>query len=339
VVADLRTVDVHTHFLHESSVAFIDRATSLYTVRIKEPRSDEVLLHRELVAAGFHPEQLFRPERRRHDMQRQGIDVQVISAPPPVAFFYNIEPRRAARLCQIVNDGFARIVAEDADHFVGLATVPLQDADAAVRELDRAVRELGLRGVEIGTNIAGVDLDARELWPFYARLEELQVPVFIHSTNAGALGGGMRMERYHLSNLIGNPTEDALAAASLIFGGVLAEFPNLKVYLAHGGGSCPFLRGRWEHGWHVRPEGKLHIQRPPSEYFARLRFDSLTHGGPALNYLVETVGAERVMLGTDYPYDMGDPDPVKSVAALAHLSDRERRMILGENAAQLFGLA
>jgi aminocarboxymuconate-semialdehyde decarboxylase len=333
----LRTIDVHTHFLHESSVAFINRATSTYAVRIKAPGSEEVLFHRDLVAAGFDPEQLFRPERRREDMQRQGIDTQVISAPPPIAFFYDTEPARAARLCRLVNDGFSRLVAEDAGHFIGMATVPLQSPDEAIRELDRAVRELGLRGVEIGTNIAGVDLDAREFWPFYARLEELQVPLFIHSTNAGALGG-KRMDRYHLSNLIGNPTEDALAAASLIFGGVLAEFPSLKVYLAHGGGSCPFLRGRWEHGWHVRPEAKLHIQSPPSEYFARLRFDSLTHGGPALNYLVETVGPERVMLGTDYPYDMGDPDPVKAIAALPHLSDRERRMILGENAALLFGL-
>ena len=333
----MRTIDVHTHFLHESSVAFIDRATSTYAVRIKEPASDEVLLHRDLVAAGFDPEQLFRPERRREDMRRQGIDIQVISAPPPIAFFYDGEPERSARLCRIVNDGFARLVSEDADHFVGLATVPLQSPDEAVRELDRAIRELGLRGVEIGTHIGGVDLDAREFGPFYTRLQELQVPLFIHSTNAGALGGA-RMDRYYLSNLLGNPTEDAMAAASLIFGGVLAEFPALKVYLAHGGGSCPFLRGRWEHGWHVRPEAKLHIQRPPSEYFARLRFDSLTHGGPALNYLVETVGPERVMLGTDYPYAMGDPDPVKTIAALPHLSDRERQLILGDNAALLFGL-
>jgi aminocarboxymuconate-semialdehyde decarboxylase len=333
----MRTVDVHTHFLHESNVAFIDRATSVYAVRIKEPGSDEVLLHRDLVAAGFDPEQLFKPQRRRQDMQRQGIDVQVISAPPPIAFFYDIAPQRAVRLCQIVNDGFARLISEDADHFIGLATVPLQSPDEAIRELDRAVRELGLRGVEIGTNIAGVDLDAREFGPFYASVEELQVPLFIHSTNAGAFGG-TRLDRYHLSNLIGNPTEDALAVASLIFGGVLAEFPGLKIYVAHGGGSCPFLRGRWDHGWRVRPEAKLHIQRLPSEYLARLHFDSLTHGGPALNFLVETVGAERVMLGSDYPYDMADPNPVAAIAALPHLSDRERRLILGDNAAMLFGL-
>jgi len=146
------------------------------------------------------------------------------------------------------------------------------------------------------------------------------------------------MGRYHLSNLIGNPTEDALAAASLIFGGVLHEFPTLKVYLAHAGGSCPFLRGRWEHGWHVRPEAKVQIQQPPSAYFARLRFDSLTHAGPALEFLVESVGAERVMLGTDYPYDMSDPDPVRAIAALSHVSEAERRLILGDNAAELFRL-
>lgn len=335
----LRTFDVHTHFLPESCLdtASIDLETSRYTVRITGPSSDEVLYSKEVVAAGFDPEQLYSPARRRRDMARMGIDVQVLSVPPPIALFYAMEPSRSLALCRIVNDGLARTVAADRDHFVALCTVPLQAPDEAAAELERAVRELGMRGVEIGTNVAGRDLDDPALAPFYARVQELDVPIFIHSTNAGALGGG-RLERYHLSNLIGNPTEDALAAASLIFGGVLHAFPRLRVYLAHGGGSCPFLRGRWEHGWHVRPEAKRHIQRPPSEYFARLRFDSLTHGGPALNYLVETVGAERVMLGTDYPYDMSDPDPVKAIAALPHLSDAERHLILGGNAAQLFGL-
>lgn len=339
MTAELRTIDVHTHFLPDDCVeiAAIDRETSTYPVRIAGSHSDEVLFSKDVLAAGFDPEQLYSLQRRRSDMERLGIDVQVLSAPPPIAFFYGLERVLAARLCQIVNDGFARSVAGDPEHFLGLATVPLQAPSEAVGELERAVRDLGLSGVEIGTNIAGQDLDAPELGPFYAKVQELDVPMFIHSTNAAALGG-KRLDRYHLSNLIGNPTEDALAAASLIFGGVLREFPSLKVYLAHAGGSCPFLRGRWEHGWHVRSEARLHIQRPPSEYFARLRFDSLTHGGPALNYLVETVGADRVMLGTDYPYDMSDPDPVKAIAALPHLSDRDRRLVLGENAAVLFGL-
>ena len=268
-------------------------------------------------------------------MAAQGVDMQVLSVPPPFGFYYTQEPSRSLAICRVVNDAFAETIATDREHFVGLATVPLQAPEEAARELERAVRGLGLRGAAIGTNVAGQDLDRPGLGPFYAAAQELDTPLFIHSTNSRALGGD-RFRRYHLGNLIANPTEDALAAASLIFGGVLAEFPRLRVYIAHGGGSCPVLRGRWEHGWRVRPEAQARIQRPPSEYFGKLLFDSLTHSGPALNFLVESVGPERVMLGTDYPYDMSDSDPVRSVAALPHLSDAQRTLIYSGNAASLF---
>ena len=161
----------------------------------------------------------------------------------------------------------------------------------------------------------------------------MDVPVFIHPH--GVLGAD-RLRDYHIGNLIGNPTEDAIAAASLIFGGVLKEFPRLKFYIAHGGGSCPFLRGRWEHGWRVREDTKRRIDRPPSEYFRLLYFDTLTHSGPALNYLVETVGPERLMLGSDYPYDMSDTDPVRAIAAVPGLTDAQRELMYGGNAMALF---
>jgi aminocarboxymuconate-semialdehyde decarboxylase len=166
-------------------------------------------------------------------------------------------------------------------------------------------------------------------------MQELDVPVFLHPNN---VLGQDRLSRYHLANLIGNPTDTAVAAASLIFGGVLKEFPRLKFYLAHGGGTCPFIRGRWEHGWHVRPEAKLHIQRPPSEFFGLLYFDSLTHSVPTLSHLVDTVGPERIVMGTDYPFDMGDYDSVKTIASVPHLTDAQRQRIWGDNAAELLKL-
>jgi aminocarboxymuconate-semialdehyde decarboxylase len=330
-----KTVDVHTHFLPPECIE--DATNSTYVVRIRESQTRDVLLRREMDAPGYEPAQLYDLERRRQDIARMRVDLQVLSVPPPIGFFYDQEPELAARLCRVVNDGFARAAATDPAQFVALATVPLQDPAEAVRELDR-VSGLGLRGVEIGTNIAGRDLDDAEFRPFFQTAQALGVPIFIHSTNAVALGNGKRMRRYHLSNLIGNPTEDALAAASLVFGGVLEELPGLKVYLAHGGGSCPFLRGRWERGWHVRPEAKTCIQRPPSDYFGLLRFDSLTHAEAALGYLVASAGADRVMLGTDYPYDMGEPDPVSRIGMLRDVSDADRRLVLGGNAAALFGL-
>jgi len=205
----------------------------------------------------------------------------------------------------------------------------------AAAELERSVKELDLRGVEMGSNVGGTNLDAKEFAPFYAKAQELDIPVFIHPV--GALGGD-RLQGYYLSNLLGFPTDTAVAAASLIFGGVLKEFPQLKFCLAHGGGSCPYLRGRWDHGWRVRPEPRVAIEEPPSEYINSLYFDSVLHSVPALSYLVETAGADRVMLGTDYPFDMGDYEPLKSIASLPDLSDAEKELIYSRTAAALFNL-
>jgi aminocarboxymuconate-semialdehyde decarboxylase len=234
-----------------------------------------------------------------------------------------------------MNDAFAEEMARRPGRFVALAHLPMQAPDEAARELERCVRELGFRGAEICSHVNGTNLDDPALAPVYRKAHDLDAPVFIHPQQ---VLGADRLGRYHLANLIGNPTDTAVAAASLIFGGVLQAFPRLTVYLAHGGGSCPLLRGRWEHGWRVRPEARQHIQRPPSEYFRRFLFDSLTHSVPALEFLVAAVGPERVMLGSDYPADMADPDPVKTIAALPRLTDRERALIYGDNAAALFKL-
>jgi len=278
------------------------------------------------------PPQIYSIERRLKDMATQWVDMQVLSV-PPFLFFYATGPAQCLELCQKINNALAETVQNYPDRFVALANLPMQEPEMAARELERSVRELGLRGAEICSNINGKNLDDKSFVPFYAKLQQLDVPVFIHPSN---VLGADRLRPYHLQNLIGNPSDTAVAAASLIFGGVLKEFPRLKFYLAHGGGSCPYLRGRWEHGWQVRPEARANIDRPPSDYFRLLCFDSLVHSVPALNFLVETVGPARVMMGTDYPFDMGDRDPVKTVASLPHLSDDQKEMIFGANAVALF---
>jgi len=267
-------------------------------------------------------------DKRLADMDAMGVDIQIMS--PWLGFLSRDLPTAVRH-----NDAMAQTVQSHPGRLLGLAAVPLHTPPQAAAELERAVKTLGLRGVEIGSNIDGQNLDHPSLAPFYAKLQELDVPVFIHPVNVLGLD---RLGGYYLRNLLGNPTDTAVAAASLIFGGVLKEFPRLKFYLAHGGGSCAFVRGRWDHGWKARPEAKLHIQRPPSEYFKLLYFDTLTHSGPALNYLAETAGAERVMLGTDYPFDMGDYHPVNTIASLPHLSDAQRELIYGGNASRLFKL-
>ena len=267
-------------------------------------------------------------ERRMRDMESMGVDMQVLSVPPGLL---NRERETSRRL----TIGIADTVDRHRDRFIGLAAVPMRTPEQAAGELEWSIKELGLHGLEIGSNVGGTNLDSRAFAPLYAKLQELDVPVFIHPVE---VLGADRLGLYYLSNLLGNPTDTAVAAASLIFGGVLEEFPGLRFYLAHGGGSCLYLRGRWEHGWRVRADVKVNTARPPGEYFGALYFDSLTHSVPALGYLVQSVGAERVMLGSDYPFDMGDPDPVKTVRSLPHLSELQKDLVLGGNARNLFKL-
>lgn len=266
--------------------------------------------------------------RRLQDMDSTGVDIHVLSVPPGL---FNRGSSATRRLTM----GIAETVDKHRDRFIGLAAVAMTEPEGAANELEYAVKELGLRGLEIGSNVRGTNLDAREFAPLYAKIQELDVPVFIHPVD---VMGGERLERYYLRNLLGNPTDTAVAAASLIFGGVLKEFPGLRFYLAHGGGSCPYLRGRWEQGWRVRDDVKVNISSPPEEYFKLLYFDSITHSTPALSYLVESVGAGRVMMGSDYPFDMGVRDPVKTVTSLPHLSESQKELILGGNARVLFKL-
>jgi aminocarboxymuconate-semialdehyde decarboxylase len=326
-------IDVHAHYVPRECMGELKGSDGrTYGLRIVQEGSQQVAYSAGHRNSGFEADQIYSIDRRLKDMGTQRVDMQVLSV-PPFFFFYSIDPAQSIELCQKINNAFAETVRQHPDRFIALANLPMQDPEMAARELERSVRDLGLRGAEIGSNINGKNLDDKSLTPFYAKLHELNVPVFIHSAT---VLGIERLRAYHLQNLIGNPSDTAVAAASLIFGGVLKEFPRLKFYLAHGGGSCPYIRGRWEHGWRVRPEARINIDRPPSDYFKLLLFDSLLHSVPALNFLVETVGVERVMLGSDYPFDMGDKDPLNDIAALPHLSDREKEMIYGGNAATLF---
>jgi aminocarboxymuconate-semialdehyde decarboxylase len=255
-----------------------------------------------------------------------GIDTQVLS---PAASFSNSDLNTSQRY----NNGMAEAVSRYPKRFLGMATIALNDTDSAPGELERSIKELGLRGVTIGSNVRGVNLDAKEFGPFFAKAQQLDAPIFIHPMN---VLGQERLGSYQLDNLIGNPTDTSVAAASLIFGGVLKEFPRLKVYLAHGGGTCPYLCPRWDQGWRARPSAKVNLDKLPSEYLKRFHFDSLTHSTWLLEVLIGLVGAERVMLGSDYPYDMGDREAMGKVESSRVLSEAEKRQIYGETAEAYF---
>lgn len=271
-------------------------------------------------------------EVRRAAMGAAGVDVHVLS---PVQFMYHywLDAPMAAALARIVNDGVAAMAASDPQRFVGMATLPLQDPAASVAELER-IDALGLRAVEIGTHVAGLPLDAPGLDAVYARSEALGTVIFVHPYAPLGLD---RLGRYFLRNLLGNPFETAVAASHLIFGGVLERFPRLRICLAHGGGAFPAVAGRLERGWVLEAECRGRGGARPREYLRRFWYDTITYDVAALDELVARVGAERVMMGSDYPFEIGDPDPVATVGELG-VSREAKQAILGDNAAALLGL-
>jgi aminocarboxymuconate-semialdehyde decarboxylase len=317
-------IDVHAHMI---PAKFVDGEEVTFPIAGGEPH---VMPLRPM--NNFPDDSIYGIERRLGDMDEQGIDMHVISLQP--MFVDHLPVERAVPISRAINDGFAEVVSVNPKRFTAIANLPMQSPEDAARELERAVRDLGLRGAEICSQIAGENLDEPKFAPFWAKAQELDVPIFIHP--AGVPGLQERLGKYYLTNLIGNPMDTTIAAASLIFGGVLREYPRLKVYLAHGGGACPYIRYRWDHGWKVRDEGKAVIDRPPSEYLSQLYFDSLTHGGPALSFLASTVGPERIMLGTDYPFDMGAYNSVAAIQNVIGVTDSERDLMLGGNAMRLF---
>lgn len=270
-------------------------------------------------------------DQRLVDMDRLGIDIQAIS-PSPGQYFYFTDPETGRDAARAVNDGMAAAVATHPDRLVGMGTVPLQNVEMAIAEMRRCVRELDLRGIEISSNVNGRDLHGEEFRPFFAAAEELGILLFLHPLG---FTHAQRMSEYYFNNLIGNPLESTLALGHLIFGGVLDRYPGLKICVAHGGGYMPGYWGRMDHGWRARADCSEHCQHAPSTYLRKFWFDTLVFDKEELDNLVRTHGADRLCLGTDYPFDMSEPDPLGFHAGL---DDAERGRILGLNAAELLGL-
>ncbi len=275
------------------------------------------------------------PRRRLEDMERMGVDLQVLSVAPP-QYYYWADPALGRKLTRMQNEHLAGLVAGHPDRFVGLATVPLQDVDAAVAELDHGVTQLGLRGVEICTNVNGLDLDDRRFRPFFAAVADLDVLVLLHPHG---FTQAERLMDYYLTNVIGNPLESTIALTRMIHGGLFEELPALKLCAVHGGGYLPFYASRMDHAWGQRPEGRHHIpDRPPSAYLRRIYVDCLVYDQAHLGFLIQQMGAGQVVVGTDYPYDMGDGDPVGLIEKMPALPAEDQQAILGGTAARLLGL-
>jgi aminocarboxymuconate-semialdehyde decarboxylase len=265
-------------------------------------------------------------------MDACGVDVQVISSWVDLTA-YALEPEPGAAYSRRVNQILADHAAEHPDRFLALGTVPLQGPAAAAEELRFAVEELGMVGVEIATTIDDADLDRAGLDPFWEVAEALGCFVLLHPCNPLP---GADLARYFLDNMVGRPAESTIAIAGLLFGGVLERFPEVKICMCHGGGFLPFQIGRMERGYVAASQRtRENISTPPSELARHLYYDTVLHDPKALRFLVDQVGAERVMMGSDYPFEMGDPEPVKTVESIPDLDDDQRGMILGGNFASI----
>jgi aminocarboxymuconate-semialdehyde decarboxylase len=275
--------------------------------------------------------QLTSVQRRLADLDAIGVDVQVVG-PMPMHRYW-AEPGLAAKLTITINEAIASHCAQGQGRLCGLGTLPLQHPDLAVRELERAVRDLGLKGVSVSTSVDGRELADPLFDPVWEAAASLRAVVFIHPWGCSL---GPRLRAQFLGNTFGQPVETALALSHLIFGGTLDRYPGLKLLAAHGGGFLPTYIGRSDHAWAARPDAHG-CQLPPSEYLRRMWFDALVYTPRVLRHLVEAVGADKVVLGTDYPFDMGVTDPVERAAA-AGLPAADLTAILSGNAVKLFGL-
>ena len=265
-------------------------------------------------------------------MDALGVDVQAIS-PSPGQYYYFAPPEVGRDAARAINDGIAAAVASHSDRFVGMGTVPLQNTQMAIEEMRRCVKDLDLRGIEINSHVNGRELAENEFRPFFAAAEELGVLLFLHPLG---FTHGQRLSEHYLNNIIGNPIESTIALSHLIFGGVLDALPRLKLCVAHGGGYLPGYWGRMDHAFRAREDCRQHIAREPSSYMRQIWLDTLVFDKDELDFLVRTHGADKLCLGTDYPFDMAEPDPV---GFHDRLDEEVKAKILGLNAAELLGLA
>ena len=325
-------VDIHCHYLNTEVAA---RVAPLNPAQYEPHIQFANELTREVNVKQMRDRapKLSDIETRLADMDRMGIDVQAVS-PAPNQTYYWAQPELGCELSRGVNDRLAEIVARWPQRFVALGTVPLQHAELAVEELTRCMKELGMRGVEINPSVNGLDLTDAVLGlePFFAKAQELGAVIFMHPI--GFTQGGRLVDHY-FNNVIGNPMETTIAASHLIFDGVLKRHPRLKIILPHAGGYLAHYWARMDHAYRARADCRTVIDRPPSSYLKKMYFDTIAFDPAMLRHMVDQYGSDHVLLGSDYPYDMGVDDPVAFIARVPGLNHRERAQIEGGNAARL----
>jgi aminocarboxymuconate-semialdehyde decarboxylase len=326
-------IDIHTHIMPEKMPNWVAKFGYGEFIHLEHRNCRACMMKGDKVFREVE-ENCFREDVRLKDMDETGVTMQVLST-IPVLFNYWAKGKDGLETSRFFNDHIAACVGKEPARFTGIGTVPLQDVDLAIREMERCVNELRMPGLEIGTNINGKNLNEKEFFPFYEAAEKLGCALFVHPWE---MMGEKEMQRYWLPWLVGMPAETSRAICSMIFGGVFEKFPNLRVAFAHGGGSFPFTIGRIEHGFHVRPDlVAVDNAINPKAYLNRFWLDSLVHDEKALNFLLDLFGEEKICLGSDYPFPLGEHHPGKMIEAMNLSKDTEQK-ILSQNAQEWLGL-
>jgi aminocarboxymuconate-semialdehyde decarboxylase len=319
----MRTIDIHAHLTPHCLLDALANGRELHGINPNEIARGRL---RDIGA-----------EQRIADMDRMGVDVHVVSCEPQM-YCYQYDSSSTIPLHKACNDEVHEMSVEHPDRFTGLAILPMQDIGAAINELDRSVNTLGLKGAMIGDHVNGTMYDDPSFGPFWAAAEQMGAVILLHQSSPTTTK--QRIDRYHLSNTIGNPVERTLDFAALVFGGVMDKFPDLQICLAHGGGYTCFGVGRMDWGWRWRPEARAKISQPPSSYLSRFYYDCITHSETALRFLIDSVGVDRVVFGSDYPgFAAGaegeEYQPREWLVGLQTITDDEKQAILGGNLEQL----
>ena len=331
----MASIDIHAHILPRHVTELANGGDwHGYTMQTSDAGGN--VLTRQGKGAQLIPKLMFTPEQRLADMDSLGVDVHVLSTWTRL-YNYDLPTSDCLAIARDCNDSLGELVKQWPTRFMGIGTLPMQDVNAAIAELERCMTQLGLKGAQINDHVNGSPMGEDEFLPFWKAVEEMGAVILFHQSEGDTVVQ-YRSNNYHLNNTIGNLADRTVTYASLVYGGVMDKHPDLKICLSHGGGYTAFGAGRLDRGWQVRSEARVTLNQPPSRYLSDFYYDCLTHSEDALRFLIDTVGVGQVVMGSDWPFDMGVDSPVEWLNGMSSLTQAEKDAIITTNLAELLGI-
>ena len=331
----MASIDIHAHILPRH-IAELTNGGDWHGYTLRTGDSAGSVLTRQGKNAQVIPKLMFTPEQRLAEMDSLGVDVHVLSTWTRL-YNYDLPTSDCLAIARDCNDSLGELVKQWPTRFMGIGTLPMQDVNAAIAELERCMTQLGLKGAQINDHVNGSPMGEDEFLPFWKAVEEMGAVILFHQSEGDTVVQ-YRSNNYHLNNTIGNLADRTVTYASLVYGGVMDKHPDLKICLSHGGGYTAFGAGRLDRGWQVRSEARVTLNQPPSRYLSDFYYDCLTHSEDALRFLIDTVGVGQVVMGSDWPFDMGVDSPVEWLNGMSSLTQAEKDAIITTNLAELLGI-